>query len=101
MDELKARFKAAVIKKHGVLQQPFLCRSSDKKINPSTREMLWAAIILEDWQGVEDVKAIILTELLDQGENIDEVKEKESEFTAELLALSSNEKLSLILKKLC
>jgi len=61
-EELGPRFQAAVIKKMGVLKQPFLCRSQDTKINPSPKEMLWAAFVLQDCESVETVLSIITSE---------------------------------------
>ena len=61
-EELGPRFQAAVIKKMGVLKQPFLCRTQDKKINPSQKEMLWAAFVLKDRESVETVVSLITSE---------------------------------------
>jgi hypothetical protein len=97
--ELRARFKAALIKKNGVLQQPFLCRSNDKKINPAARDMLWAAIILEDRQGVKTVQAILMTELLDRGESKNKTAEVLSEFIEELVDQAPDDKFRQILNK--
>lgn len=68
-EKLGPRFQAAVIKKMGVLRQPFLCRSQDKKINPSPKEMLWAAFVLQDNESVETVVSIITSEEYDSWKN--------------------------------
>ncbi|MEA3548353.1 MAG: hypothetical protein U9R66_11900 [Thermodesulfobacteriota bacterium] len=64
-EELGPRFHAAVVKKMGVLKQPFLCRSQDKKINPSLKEMLWAAFVLKSRESVETVVSLITSEEYD------------------------------------
>ncbi len=66
VEKLTPRFHAAVVKKMGVLKQPFLCRSQDKKINPSQKEMLWAAYVLKDRESVETVVSIITSEEYDR-----------------------------------
>ena len=45
---LRQRLALALVKKAGILQQPRPCWSCDPKINPQTRHLLWAAVILED-----------------------------------------------------
>ena len=65
-EKLRPRFQAAVVKKMGVLRQPFLCRTQDKKINPSQKEMLWAAFVLKDSESVEIVVSLITSEEYDR-----------------------------------
>lgn len=60
--ELRARLEAAVVKKMGVLKTPYLCWSSDTKINPLTKHMLWAAILLGDREKVGLITGIIAAE---------------------------------------
>lgn len=64
-EELGPRLHAAVVKKIGVLKQPFLCRSQDRKINPSQKEMLWASFVLQDRESVETVVSLITSEEYD------------------------------------
>ena len=64
--ELGSRLQAVVVKKMGVLRQPFLCRTQDKKINPSSKEMLWAAFVLKDRESVATVGSIITAEEYDR-----------------------------------
>ena len=47
---LKKRLQFAVIKKLGVIQQPYLFWPPDPKQNPPATHILWAALILEDNQ---------------------------------------------------
>ncbi len=96
--ELKARFKLAVIKKNGVLQQPFLCRSNDPKINPPARDLLWAAIVLEDRTGIATVSAIITAELLDRGGKRNNATPLTAEFIGELLDLAPDRKFRQVLQ---
>ena len=64
--QLKKWFDAALIKKLGVLKQPYLLWQSDPKINPSAAHLLWAAILLEDPEGLQAVKAVIATEMCER-----------------------------------
>ena len=68
-EELEPRFRGAVVKKIGVLKQPFLCRTQDKKINPSQKEMLWAALVLKNRESVETVVSLITSEEYDSWES--------------------------------
>ena len=45
---LRKRFERALVKKIGVINTPYSLWTSDPKINPRTKELLWAAILLED-----------------------------------------------------
>ena len=45
---LRKRFEAAIIKKMGVIRTPYSFWPADKKINPSTKELLWASVLLND-----------------------------------------------------
>ncbi len=60
---LLKRFQAAVTKKIGILKQPRSVRTGDEKINPSSKHLLWAAVLLEDIDCFELVRGIIGTEL--------------------------------------
>jgi len=57
-DVLAGRLRAALAKKQGVLNLPYLFRAADPKINPRLSHMLWAAVLLEDGPAVEQVLAM-------------------------------------------
>ncbi len=56
---LKKRLQFAVIKKLGVIQQPYLFWPPDPKQNPPATHILWAALILEDNENVRLAADII------------------------------------------
>ena len=60
---LRKRFDLALVKKLGVIKTPCSFWTSDKKINPATKELLWAAILLEDRENFMLVEGIIATEI--------------------------------------
>jgi len=60
---LRKRFEAALVKKMGVLQTPRSFWPADTKINPPAKQLLWAAILLQDKENYTVVEAIITTEL--------------------------------------
>ena len=113
-EELGPRFQAAVIKKMGVLKQPFLCRTQDKKINPSRKEMLWAAFVLKDRESVETVVSLITSEEYDswksrkgQAETSDlsrQVEQQVSRYVEEFYTLAPDEdfkeKLAVLVREL-
>jgi hypothetical protein len=63
VDLLRKRFDRALIKKLGVIKTPYTFWSSDKKINPSAKELLWAAILLGDKEDYLTIKAVMTSEL--------------------------------------
>ena len=63
---LRKRFDRALIKKLGVIKTPYSFWSSDKKINPSSKELLWAAILLNDTENYKIVEAVISSELAEK-----------------------------------
>ena len=63
LDLLRKRFDLALIKKIGVIKTPYSFWSADKKINPASKELLWAVILLEDRKDYMLVEGIITTEL--------------------------------------
>ena len=60
---LHKRFEAALIKKMGVIRTPYSFWPADTKINPHAKQLLWAAILLQDKEKFEIVRAIISSEL--------------------------------------
>jgi hypothetical protein len=60
---LRKRFDAALVKKMGVIRTPYSFWPADRKINPSAKELLWAAIILDDMDNFRVVEAVIVSEL--------------------------------------
>jgi predicted transcriptional regulator len=60
---LRKRFDAALVKKMGVIRTPYSFWPGDTKINPPSKQLLWAAILLQDGENYKVVEAIISTEL--------------------------------------
>ena len=60
---LRKRFEAAIIKKMGVIRTPYSFWPDDRKINPSTKELLWASVLLNDQENYRMIEAFISTEL--------------------------------------
>jgi len=60
---LRKRFDAALVKKIGVIRTPYSFWPADKKINPSAKELFWAAILLNDLENFRVVEAVIATEV--------------------------------------
>jgi hypothetical protein len=89
----------ALIKKMGVLNLPYHCWHTDPKINPSTKHLLWAAILTEDKERFAIVEGIIHTELQTarvgavqttrQDQQAAAVRETVSRYVEELLSLPS------------
>ena len=63
---LRKRFEAAIIKKMGVIRTPYSFWPADKKINPSTKELLWASVLLNDQENYRMIEAFISSELEEQ-----------------------------------
>jgi len=67
LSAFKKRFEIAMIKKMGVLRLPYHFWSNDPKINPSSEQLVWATLILEDpgfFVQVEEVVALEVSEQL-------------------------------------
>ena len=60
---LRNRFETALVKKIGVIRTPYSFWPTDRKINPSSKELLWAAVILHDKENYSTIEAIISSEL--------------------------------------
>ncbi len=60
---LRKRFAAALVKKMGVIRTPCSFWPADTKINPPSKQLLWATILLQDKENFSVVEAIISTEL--------------------------------------
>lgn len=60
---LRNRFETALVKKTGVIRTPYSFWPADKKINPSSKELLWAAVLLHDKENYRMIEAIISSEL--------------------------------------
>ena len=63
---LRKRFDAALVKKAGVIKTPYSFWTADPKINPPAKQLLWAAILLQDKENCRIIEAIIATELEEQ-----------------------------------
>jgi len=62
-DDLSSRFEFALVKKLGVIRTPYQFWPNDPKINPLTKHLLWATILLNDVENYRIVEAIISSEL--------------------------------------
>ena len=88
---LRQRFEAALIKKMGVIRTPYSFWPADTKINPHTKQLLWAAILLQDKEKFEIVRAIISSELEEkqrakgQRENMQSLTAKVHQFLQEYI----------------
>ena len=60
---LRKRFEAALVKKIGVIKTPYSFWPADRKINPPAKELLWAAILLDDKENFKIIEAVISSEL--------------------------------------
>ncbi len=63
---LRQWFRVALTKKMAVVRLPPAFWMQDPKINPRVDHLLWAALLLDDREGVEMVSAIIAVELAEQ-----------------------------------
>ncbi len=63
---LKKRFNIAIIKKMAVLRLPYHFWSSDPKINPSTEQLGWVALLLEGSGGIAQVESVVAQEVAEQ-----------------------------------
>ena len=61
-DRLRRWLDVALVKKLGVLKQPYLVRTHDSKINPPTDVLLLAALLLDDGDAVATVTGIAAAE---------------------------------------
>jgi hypothetical protein len=60
---LRNRFEIALVKKIGVIRTPYSFWPADRKINPSSKELLWTAVLLHDKENYRMIEAIISSEL--------------------------------------
>ena len=60
---LRNRFEIALVKKIGVIRTPYSFWPADRKINPSSKELLWTAVLLHDKENYRIIEAIISSEL--------------------------------------
>jgi hypothetical protein len=63
---LRKRFEGALVKKIGVMSTPYSFWPADIKINPPAKQLLWAAILLQDKENFSIVEAIISTEIAEK-----------------------------------
>ena len=98
---LRKRFEAALVKKLGVIRTPYSFWPADRKINPSTKELLWAAVLLHDKENYRMIEAVILSELEEKmrakglqsstHDLTDKVEQTIQNYIAELLGLAPSE----------
>ena len=99
---LRKRFEAALVKKLGVIRTPYSLWPADRKINPRTNELLWAAVLLHDKENYRMVEAIISSELEEQlrakglqtsiKDLTHKVEQTMQDYIAEFLGLAPSEK---------
>ena len=98
---LRKRFEAALVKKLGVIRTPYSFWPADRKINPSTKELLWAAVLLHDKENYRMIETVILSELEEKmrakglqsstHDLTDKVEQTMQDYIAELLGLAPSE----------
>ena len=106
---LRNRFETAMIKKLGVIKTPYSFWPADRKINPSTKELLWAAVLLHDKENYRMIEAIILSELEEKmiarglqssiNELTHKVEQTMQDYIAEFLGLAPSEAFKKILQQ--
>lgn len=98
---LRRRLETAMIKKIGIIRTPYSFWPADRKINPSTKELLWAAVLLHDKENYRMIEAVILSELEEKKrakglqssthDLTDKVEQTIQDYIAELLGLAPSE----------
>ncbi len=106
---LRNRFETAMIKKLGVIKTPYSFWPADRKINPSTKELLWATVLLHDKENYRMIEAIILSELEEKmmakglqsstHDLTDKVEQTIQDYIAELLGLAPSKAFKKILQQ--
>ncbi len=106
---LRRRFDTAMIKKMGVIRTPYSFWPADRKINPHTKELLWAAILLNDRENYRMIEAIISSELTEkqrarglQMSSHDfnqEAEQAMQDYIAEFLGLAPSETFTKVLQQ--
>lgn len=106
---LRKRFEAAIIKKMGVIRTPYSFWPADKKINPQARELLWAAVLLNDQDNYRIIEAVVSSELEEKqrakGNQISnhdltqKVEQTLEDYIAEFLELAPSETFRKILQQ--
>lgn len=105
---LRKRFEAAIIKKMGVIRTPYSFWPADKKINPSTKELLWASVLLNDQENYRMIEAFISSELeekqrargLQNSTDLTHMAEQTlQDYIAEFLGLAPSETFKKILQQ--
>ncbi len=108
LDLLRKRFDRALVKKLGVIKTPCSFWSSDKKINPASKELLWATVLLEDRDNFMLVEGIIVTELDEKlrakglqnsTDHTHQVEQTMQDFIAEFLGLAPSAAFKKILQQ--
>lgn len=104
-DLLRKRFDRALIKKLAVIKTPPSFWTADKKINPASKELLWAAILLGDSDSFLLVEGIIATELSEKqrfssrSPDMQSVNKLTGNIINDLLDLAPSEEFRQFLKK--
>ena len=106
---LRNRFETALVKKLGVIRTPYSFWSADRKINPRTKELLWAAVLLHDKENYRMIEAIISSELEEKlrakglqnsiNDLTHKVEQTMQDYIAEFLGLAPSEKFKKSLQQ--
>lgn len=106
---LRKRFDTALVKKIAVISTPYSFWTSDPKINPPTKELIWAAILLQDSDNYKLLTGIVATETNEKNRasgqnaessgNISESKKITGSIIEEFLTLAPTENFRKLLKR--
>ena len=59
---VRVRLDAGITKKLGILKTPYLCWSSDPKINPVIKHLFWAAVLMGDREKISLIEGLAMAE---------------------------------------
>ena len=106
---LRNRFETALVKKIGVIRTPYSFWPADRKINPSSKELLWAAVLLHDKENYSTIEAIISSELEEKSrakglhstryELVHKVTQTMQDYIGEFIELAPSETFKSILQQ--
>ena len=106
---LRKRFDTALVKKIAVISTPYSFWTSDPKINPPTKELIWAAILLQDNDNYKLLTGIVATETNEKNRasgqnaessgNISESKKITGSIIEEFLTLAPTENFRKLIKR--
>lgn len=87
--------RLALVKKMGVLNQPYHCWSNDSKINPASRDLLLVATLLDDRESLAAVEGVLAAEAEIRGQAAGQWRQTVcAELARELAALPDTARLA-------